>query len=372
MRTLRRWWWIPLVALIGIFLKALLLTPWVAGKAEDAALTALGSEGLGAVEFVEVDGVDGWGGDGLNVVLTGPASDRAAAIAVVEARDEVKTVTYRALDGNGDGDGDDGAAAATGTGAGTEGAAETDGETDVDTDAGADVDEAAGAEQGQAAPSLAPMDLDISAADGAIVLRGSVADDATRAAVVAEAEARYGSENVTDELTVDAATAAEGGLLRLTGEAASEVERTAWLAAGGAVAAAAGLEVADELTVRPVEQQLNDLFALEPIEFDVSRATIRPQSIATLDAAAAVINDNPEAGRLLVVGHTDGDGSDSANQALSEARAAAVVAYLVADGEVDPGRLDAEGRGEAELLVSPEVTPEDKQRNRRIEWELIS
>ncbi len=72
-----------------------------------------------------------------------------------------------------------------------------------------------------------------------------------------------------------------------------------------------------------------------------------------------------------MVGHTDSDGSTRANQQLSEARAQAVVDYLVANG-VDAERLEAEGRGESDLLVDPEVTPEDKQRNRRIEWELLS
>ncbi|MGI9596106.1 MAG: hypothetical protein ACR2QK_08100, partial [Acidimicrobiales bacterium] len=99
MPTLGRLWWIPLVVLIGIFVKALLLTPWVAGKAEDAALAALAGENLGAVQFVEVSGVDGLGGDGLNVVLEGPADSELAAIAAVESADEIDTVSYRVVDG---------------------------------------------------------------------------------------------------------------------------------------------------------------------------------------------------------------------------------------------------------------------------------
>ena len=91
----RTWWWIPLVAVVGISLKALLLTPWVAGAAEDAAVAALRAEGLGSVRFVEVDGVHGLGGEGLDVVLEGPAVDEAAAIAAVEATEEVRRVTYR-------------------------------------------------------------------------------------------------------------------------------------------------------------------------------------------------------------------------------------------------------------------------------------
>ena len=73
-----------------------------------------------------------------------------------------------------------------------------------------------------------------------------------------------------------------------------------------------------------------------------------------------------------MVGHTDSDGGDDFNLELSQNRAQAVVDYLVNVREVDPDRLEAEGRGETELKVEPESTPEDKQRNRRIEWELIS
>lgn len=98
MRTLRNWWWIPLVALIALFLKAALLTPWVASKVEDAAVEALRVEGLDRVSFVAIDGADGLGGDGLNVVLEGPAADRSLAISVVQATEEIDRVSYRSSD----------------------------------------------------------------------------------------------------------------------------------------------------------------------------------------------------------------------------------------------------------------------------------
>lgn len=91
-----RWWWIVPAALAAILLKGLLLTAWVAGQVEDAALRALGSADLEAVEFVGVDGV---GLDGLSVVLEGPAADEGAAIAAVEAEDTIATVIYRVFQG---------------------------------------------------------------------------------------------------------------------------------------------------------------------------------------------------------------------------------------------------------------------------------
>lgn len=120
-----------------------------------------------------------------------------------------------------------------------------------------------------------------------------------------------------------------------------------------------------------MQDDLNALFELDPIEFDYNAATIRPGSTSTLDSAAATINANPEAGAFRVVGHTDSDGDAADNQQLSQARADAVVAYLVDLGGVDPARLQGEGRGETELKIDPEQSSNDKQRNRRIEWELV-
>ena len=227
-----------------------------------------------------------------------------------------------------------------------------------------------------AAPVSTPAALTMTAAaGGAIVLEGTVASEDVREGLVEQATSEFGAENVTDNLRIDAdAVAAEGGSMTIVGTADSDEQRLAWIAGAETVAAGAGLTLTDDVDVAApsVEDQLNALFALEPIEFDSSRATIRGTSTPTLDAAAEIINNNPDAGQLRVVGHTDSDGDDGSNLRLSQRRAEAVVDYLVTNHDVDPDRLEAEGRGETELKVEPESTPEDKQRNRRIEWELIS
>lgn len=346
MRALRRWWWIPLAALLAILVKAFLVSGIVAGMATDGAAEALATAGLdSSVDVVEVSGVNGFGADGLNVVLAGPASQEQAAVAAVAAREEVDEVAYNVTSND---------------------LAPADAPSTSTT----------ALVTGDAAPQ--PVAVTMTAAAGSVVLEGVVPDEETRSALVEAATAEYGEGAVEDRLEIVAdGYLVDGGLLTITGEAPSDDVKSSWVTSAATVAQAAGLGFDETVTVvapdpADVEASLNDLFALEPIEFDVARATIRPDSTDTLDRAAGMINDNPDAGRLLVVGHTDGDGSAAANQALSEARAQAVVSYLVDTGGVDPARLEAEGRGESEPIAEPEVTEADKQRNRRITWELLS
>ena len=67
-----------------------------------------------------------------------------------------------------------------------------------------------------------------------------------------------------------------------------------------------------------------------------------------------------------IQGHTDADGNPAANLDLSNRRAASVVAALEALG-VQPGRLSAKGYGETQP-VAPNDTPENKAKNRRIDF----
>ncbi len=349
MRRFGTWWWlsllIPILVCSGIM--GLLLSNGAANEVRDSSVAALDGAGLGAA--VDFAGIEGFGGDGINVVLEGPASAEAAAVEAVKARSQVENVTYRVTD-------DD---------------ATAEPEDEVDADAEADGQEPE--PEPEPAVDLEAAVVSALATAGTIHLEGTVPDEATRDALIAGAVNEYGASNVTHDLVVDPETVTlEGGTLVLTGEAVSGDEQSGWIERTSAVAVAGGLELDDRTTVTSVEQSLNELFTLEPIEFDVNRATIRSRSEPTLAAAAELINANPDVGRLRVVGHTDSDGSSQANQQLSEARAQAVVDHLVANGGVDAERLEAEGRGESELLVDPEVTAEDKQRNRRIAWELLS
>lgn len=68
---------------------------------------------------------------------------------------------------------------------------------------------------------------------------------------------------------------------------------------------------------------------------------------------------------VMILGHTDSDGSDSYNQQLSERRGRSAEDYLASLG-VAPSRLVSRGRGEAEPIAS-NATEEGRRQNRRVE-----
>jgi len=103
---------------------------------------------------------------------------------------------------------------------------------------------------------------------------------------------------------------------------------------------------------------------LEGIEFDVGSDRLRPSSDTSLKAAAAALKSKPDL-KVEVEGHTDNTGADDANLALSQRRAQAVVARLVALG-VPAAQLSAKGYGASRPIASNE-NPAGKQRNRRVE-----
>jgi OmpA-OmpF porin, OOP family len=107
-------------------------------------------------------------------------------------------------------------------------------------------------------------------------------------------------------------------------------------------------------------------FSTTGIHFDVNSATIKPESYGTLKDIAAVLTENG-AVKVKIIGHTDSDGDDAANLALSKKRAEAVRAALSGDFAIDGSRMETDGKGEAEPAAA-NATPEGKAGNRRVEF----
>lgn len=104
---------------------------------------------------------------------------------------------------------------------------------------------------------------------------------------------------------------------------------------------------------------------LDGIFFDTDKATIKPESKPALDVIAAFLDANV-ALKAYIVGHTDGTGDFAHNMQLARSRAAAVVAALVNDYRIAPGRLAAHGVGP----LAPAGTNRNdagRKQNRRVE-----
>jgi len=113
------------------------------------------------------------------------------------------------------------------------------------------------------------------------------------------------------------------------------------------------------------QQLFSDLLAKGKIRFESARATIDPDSAGLLDRLIETALRCPTA-NIEIAGHTDSDGEDSSNQALSEKRAQAVLDYLVKAG-LPADRFTATGYGSAQPIASND-TDEGKAQNRRIDF----
>ena len=117
--------------------------------------------------------------------------------------------------------------------------------------------------------------------------------------------------------------------------------------------------------VKQLEDQIN--LAAKLIQFETSKAVIRPVSFKEIDAIIAIMNQYAWT-RFRIEGHTDNIGDAAKNQALSDARAKAVKDYMVSKG-IGAARLDAEGFGSQKPKAS-NATVEGRTQNRRVEIHL--
>ncbi len=102
------------------------------------------------------------------------------------------------------------------------------------------------------------------------------------------------------------------------------------------------------------------------IEFETGKATIRPESVATLEEMLNQIAITKLA--VEVRGHTDNIGSQESNLKLSRARAEAVKTYLMSNAAsgFPSERVKARGLGDAQP-VADNATNEGRSKNRRVE-----
>lgn len=107
---------------------------------------------------------------------------------------------------------------------------------------------------------------------------------------------------------------------------------------------------------------------LDKVFFKTNKATILKKSFPLLNNVASVINAHPDAGVVVIEGHTDDRGDDDSNMSLSQARAESVMAYLIKRG-VPEERLRAQGFGETKPIAD-NGSNAGRSANRRVEFVL--
>jgi OmpA-OmpF porin, OOP family len=101
------------------------------------------------------------------------------------------------------------------------------------------------------------------------------------------------------------------------------------------------------------------------LNFASGSASLTADHEGILGTVKQALASFPEAS-IIIEGHTDSFGSDAANQELSQARAEAVLRYLLANSPISPADVRAFGDGESRPVANNE-TPEGRARNRRID-----
>jgi OOP family OmpA-OmpF porin len=229
-----------------------------------------------------------------------------------------------------------------------------------------------------------------------LTLTGYVPDNNVHAALVAAAGRKFFSEKVVDNLKAsvgaptgfaNAVVPALGALSRLSTGTLVVSDREVKLsgdalydAAANQVRAGLGKDFPQawqykaEISVKPAsapvdatvcQQLFADLLSKGRISFESGKADIVPDSAGLLDRLIETAMRCPTV-NIEIAGHTDTDGEEASNQALSEKRAQAVVDYLVMAG-LPASRFIPAGYGSTQPLAGNE-TEEGKAQNRRIEF----
>ena len=109
------------------------------------------------------------------------------------------------------------------------------------------------------------------------------------------------------------------------------------------------------------------LYVRDSVLFAKNSVDIDSAARGVLDLGVVLMSQNPQI-TIDIEGHTDADGSDEMNQALSQRRVDVIFDYLMSQG-VDPARLTKEAFGESRPIAD-NATADGRAKNRRVEFRI--
>lgn len=227
-----------------------------------------------------------------------------------------------------------------------------------------------------------------------VVVSGTVADEATRQAILGKLRTIYGNERVVDQLGIGNVAAPpnwpdyiqklltpelkqisngeldiNGNVLSVRGDVSDE-NLIQQIPAQFASNLNPTYQVRNGLRVGTNEQQtLDKALANRIVQFTPASATLTPEGSKLLDEMLGAIRKLGDRS-IQIIGHTDSQGRPDANAALSQARADAVRQYFIQQG-ISSTQLVSIGKGSSEPVASND-TAEGRARNRRIEFRVTN
>lgn len=110
------------------------------------------------------------------------------------------------------------------------------------------------------------------------------------------------------------------------------------------------------------------IFEIKNLNFKTAKYNIEEKYFQELDNLKSLLVNENEI-KIEIAGHTDNNGSELANQLLSENRAKSVKSYLVKNG-IDKLRINCVGYGEKQPIAGNN-SKQGREKNRRIEIRIL-
>ena len=122
------------------------------------------------------------------------------------------------------------------------------------------------------------------------------------------------------------------------------------------------------LNIDLIKVKVGKKVVLNNILFETGKSILTAGSYTELDRLVNIMKENAQV-KIEISGHTDNTGSAALNTKLSEARAKAVVDYLIKNG-IDRTRMNFKGYGSLQPIAD-NINAAGRAKNRRVEFKIL-